>query len=85
MKSTISFQGPGPFHLPTAQRATAVGHSKNGVTMTIYCQLPAHERNEPEPVNVQMVSSVARELATKLLRAANEADAGPPQGSPTFA
>jgi hypothetical protein len=83
MDSIITFEGPGPFHLPVAERVTAVGHSNNGVTMTIYSQLPGRGSalggglgNEPVPVSVQMVSRVARELATHLVEAADETDAG---------
>jgi hypothetical protein len=81
MESSIIFEGPGPFHLPVAQRATADGHTNNGVTLTLYCQVPAHNAEqaairskEPEPICVQMASSVARDLAAALLRAAEAGD-----------
>ncbi len=82
MNSRIIFEGPGPFDLPTAQRATAIGHTNNGVTLTLYCLVPAHSAaavavrsTEPEPVKVQMLSRIARDLAAELLRAADAADA----------
>lgn len=81
MDSFVTFEGPGPFHLPTAQRATATGHQNNGVTITLYCLLSEEQngvvvarRSEPEAVGVQMISRVARELAVRLLQAADEAD-----------
>jgi hypothetical protein len=81
MESVVTFEGPGPFHLPVAQRATADGHTNNGVTLTPYCKVPAHNAEQaairakvPEPISVQMASSVARELAAALLRAAEIGD-----------
>ena len=73
--SEITFRGPGPFHLPVAQRATAIGRSGDAVTMTVYVILP--ERGpEPEPVSAQMIPKVARELSVQLLQAASEAEEG---------
>ena len=73
--SSVIFAGSGPFHLPVAQRATATGHSNNGVTLTVYCLVLEDEgdgvtqRKEPEPINVQMASHIAEELAHRLLDA----------------
>lgn len=73
--SLLTFRGPGPFHLPVVQHATAVGNINNGVTMILYAVLPGRGP-EPESVAAQMVSSTARALAAKLLEAADAADAG---------
>ena len=73
-ESKVTYQGPGPFHLPVVQNATATGNQKNGVTMTLRAFLPERER-ELESVNAQMLSKIARELAVQLLRAADEAEA----------
>lgn len=82
MDNHVFFDGPGPFHLPPAQRASATGHTNNGVTLTVYCLaakrvqgMAVNRGSDPEPISVQMVSSVARKLAADLIRAANEADA----------
>ena len=75
MKSTVSFRGPGPFHLPTAQRATAIRHSNNGVTITVYAIIEGRG-SQPEAISAQMVGSVARELAGDLVRALAEGDTG---------
>jgi hypothetical protein len=77
--SHVLFEGPGPFHLPTAQRTGVVGHRNNGVTAIFYCLASIRVRGVEqsrglEPVNVQMASKVARELAAQLLRAADESD-----------
>ena len=76
MKSIITFDGPGPFSLPTAQRATATGHGNKGVTITFKMLLSmpqngvfVQRRPEPEAVSVQMVTSVAQDLAAALMRA----------------
>ena len=81
MDSIIIFEGPGPFHLPGAQCATVTAPSENAVTLTIYGFLQKRENGvmvarctEPEAVSVQMVSWLARELAAKLLQAADQAD-----------
>jgi hypothetical protein len=79
--SHVTFEGPGPFHLPAAQRATATGHRNNGVTMTVYSLLPKREKGVlvyrglgPEAVNIQMLSWVARELAAQLVQAAEDSE-----------
>jgi hypothetical protein len=79
--SGVTFEGSGPFHLPAAQRATATGHENKGVTMTVYCLLPKREKGVlvyrgmgPEAVSIQMLSWVARELGTQLLRAAKDSE-----------
>ena len=76
MKSIVIFDGPGPFSLPTAQRATATGHGNKAVTITFKMLLSTlddgvlvQRRPEPEVVSVQMVASVARDLAAALIRA----------------
>jgi hypothetical protein len=81
MDSLIIFEGPSPFHLPPAQRATAVGNPNDGITMTLYCQLPRRVTDaavdhgtEPEPISVQMTGHIARELASRLLRAAADCE-----------
>lgn len=73
-ESKIIYQGPGPFHLPVVQTATATGNKENGVTMTLRALLPEREP-QLESVSAQMLSGVARELAVQLLRAADEAEA----------
>ncbi len=72
-ESTITFQGPGPFHLPIAQRATAHGNTDNGVTIALSAILPERELGL-ESVSVQMLSTTARELAAALLKAADVAE-----------
>lgn len=76
--SAVTFEGPGPFDLPPAQHATAAAHSNNGVTAILFCSIGAAagatHGKEPEPIGVQMPSSVARELAAQLIGAAAEAD-----------
>jgi len=78
MDSRVIFEGPGPFALPTAQQATADGHTSNGVTLTLFCSLGAAAGaslgREPEPISVQMTSAVALELAGRLAQAAARAD-----------
>jgi hypothetical protein len=64
--------GPGPFHLPTAQRATANGHGNNGVTLIVKAQLRHDKRLDA--INIQMTAQVARELAASLITAANQSD-----------
>ena len=68
-KSELVFRGPGPFHLPAAQRAKAVGIRHNGVSLTFYALLPGRG-TEPEAVSIQMTDTVAQELALHLIRAA---------------
>jgi hypothetical protein len=72
MDSIITFEGPGPFHLPTAQRGTAVGHENNGVTLIIKAQLRQDRRLDA--LNIQMTAQVARELAASLVRTANQSE-----------
>jgi hypothetical protein len=74
MDSAIRFEGLGPFHLPTAQSATTVAHTNNGVTAVFRCQLPSWHHNDTVAVDIQMVSTLARELAVRLLEAADEVD-----------
>jgi len=76
VKGIITFDGPGPFSLPTAQRATASGCGDKAVTITFKMLLSTLEdgvlvrrRPEPEAVSIQMVASVARDLAAALIRA----------------
>jgi hypothetical protein len=79
----ITLLGPGPFLLPVAQRATATGHTNNGVTMTVYAQVAkdaqaaAAGQTELVPISIQMVSRIARELAGDLLYAATVGDQPP--------
>jgi hypothetical protein len=83
VKSIIIFDGPGPFSLPTAQRATATGHGNKGVTITFKMLLSMPEngvfvqrRPEPEAVSVQMVTAVAQDLAAALMRATTQSQGG---------
>ncbi len=72
-KSNLTFQGPGPFHLPTVQSAIATGDTDNGVKMTLRAILP--ERGyQPESVSAQMLSRVARQLGMALIQAADTAE-----------
>jgi hypothetical protein len=73
--SNVTFRGPGPFHLPTAQRATADGYTNNGVTLIIHCLLPGRGP-EPEAVNIQMTTDVARETAVRLMQAVKRSETG---------
>jgi hypothetical protein len=79
-ESRVRFEGPGPFSLPVAQRATATGHPNNGVTMTVYSLVQVEPRQvaghdtEVVPISIQMTSDVARELAMKLLAEAEKGD-----------
>ena len=70
MESQVTFTGPGPFVLPAAQDAAAVGHKNNGVTLI----LKGLFRNgrELEALNIQMTTHVALELAAALLKAAKD-------------
>jgi len=70
MESQVTFTGPGPFHLPAAQDAAAVGHKNNGVTL-ILKGLFRHGR-ELQALNIQMTTHVALELAAALLKAAKD-------------
>lgn len=75
-KDGVAFRGAGPFNLPIAQRAFATGHAGNGVTLTMYSLIRKEGESETalEAINVQMTSSVARELGAALLQAAIEGD-----------
>ena len=80
MESKVIFEGPGPFHLPVAQEATATGNSNNGVTLKVYCLVLEREsgvqqRKEAEPIGIQMASHVAEALAHRLLDAVKESRA----------
>ena len=75
MSINIIFQGPGPFHLPTMQFAKADGYTNNGVTLLMFCVLPGRGR-EPEALNIQMTSAVARETAVTLIQAAQRSETG---------
>jgi hypothetical protein len=70
MKSTIKFEGPGPFDPPVVQTTAVDGHLNNGVTVILKCVIPGRD-GYPEAVNVLMASKVAHELAVPLLRAFN--------------
>ena len=81
MRSTVTFDGPGPFDLPTAEKAMVTSYGNNGVTVTFMSQLTelkdgvlVHRRPEPEAVSIQMLASVARDLAEALMRAAEHAE-----------
>lgn len=81
MDSVIIFEGPGPFQLPSVQWATVTEPSENAVTLTIYGFLQKRENGkmvlrstDPEAINVQLVCWRARELAAKLLQAAEQAE-----------
>jgi hypothetical protein len=66
-KGKIILQGQGPFHLPIAQRATAIGDKNNGVTMMLWAVFP--ERGpQPESVSAQMLSKTARPSLSRLDR-----------------
>lgn len=72
-ENELTYRGPGPFHLPVVQRATATGNPNNGVSMHLFVVLPGRGQ-QPESVSAQMTSSVARELSVRLLQAADKAD-----------
>ena len=64
--SRVVFQGPGPFHLPCAQRATAHALT-DSVEVTLYAILEGRiERLEP--ISFQIGPTRARELAILTLR-----------------
>jgi hypothetical protein len=67
----VVFEGGGPFALPAAQRAAATGGS-NGVELVLYC-LIGDQSGGPKAVRVQMTEDVARDLAGRLIWAANDA------------
>jgi hypothetical protein len=84
MDSHVIFEGPGPFHLPLVQLASAVGVPNSGVTATIYCLASKRVRGvevrrgkEPESICFHLTSALARDLADQLLRAAARADRPP--------
>jgi hypothetical protein len=70
--SSVQFQGPGPFDLPIAQRATATGSANNGVTVTFRILLD--EGRTPNSISIQMTSDTARSLSAALMLEANKAD-----------
>jgi hypothetical protein len=75
MSSNVIFEGEGPFHLPTAQQATAEGHLSNGVTVIFRALLGDRQRQHGlEAMNVQMTAGVARELGYRLLKAAADSE-----------
>jgi hypothetical protein len=75
MSSNVIFEGDGPFHLPTAQQATAEGRLNNGVTVTFRALLGDRQRQPGlEAMNVQMTAGVARELGYRLLKAAADSE-----------
>jgi hypothetical protein len=68
----VVFPGAGPFVLPAAQRATAIGGS-NGVEATLYCLIP-EKGPLPQPIRVQMTYGLARRLGDDLMTAAVDAE-----------
>lgn len=68
MSSEIELVGPGPFHLPLAQTASAEGHGGNGVTITF--RVLTNDGREFGSVSIQMIADVALELAGRLADAA---------------
>ena len=75
MDSSISFQGLGPFHLPTAQRTKVAGNPNNGVTAFLYCLLP-DRGPDPVAVQIQMPVRIAQTLSVQLMQAATKIDSG---------
>ena len=71
MDSTVRFEGMGPFHLPVAQDASAMGHLNNGVTITFLLDTGGGGK-ELSGVNVQVNADVALRLCSYLLRAIDE-------------
>jgi hypothetical protein len=75
MRENVFFEGPGPYNLPTAQRAAAAANDNNGVTVTFYALVrPGTGEPAMAPVRVQMAGSVAKELAGQLMLAAAQCD-----------
>jgi hypothetical protein len=75
MPGNITFLGDPPFRLPNAQTATAVGEGSH-VRMFVNCILPRpHSDGRPESVSVELIPSVALELARQLVNAVEAADA----------
>jgi len=68
----VVFMGAGPYWLPTARSATAIGGSA-GVEMTLFCVIP-HEGDEVHPVRVRMTHEVGRDLAGQLIQASIDAE-----------
>lgn len=66
--SLVFFQGPGPFHLPVVQRASARAVTTS-VEVTLYAILDGRGP-DVEAVSFQIVATRARELASLLLDAA---------------
>jgi hypothetical protein len=75
MTSKITFEGDGPFHLPSAQQAFATGHHNNGVTLTFKALLGDRQRTHGlEAYEVQMTSGEARKLLGRLSEAIKESE-----------
>jgi hypothetical protein len=71
----VTFQGLGPFHLPSVLRAIATGNKENGVTLTLFSIIDG-KGSSPRPIEAQMPSQTAREVSAALLLAAEQAEAG---------
>jgi hypothetical protein len=69
--SKVRFEGIGPFHLPSAQDASATGHFNNGVTVTFLLDTGGGGK-ELSAVNVQITAEAALKLCSRLLRAIDE-------------
>jgi len=75
MDSKITFEGDGPFHLPTAQQATATGHLNNGVTITFKALLGDRQRTRgTEVIEIQLVTEQARVLLDSLRKAIRDSE-----------
>lgn len=67
----VIFEGPAPFHLPAAQRATANAQGDH-VCMTLHVLIDGHDGTQP--VDIQMTPGVAQGLSVALQRSALEAE-----------
>jgi hypothetical protein len=67
--SRVNFVGPGPFHLPAAQRATAISIG-GAVEARLYAIIPIDDDSIMRPMVIQMTASVAQNFAAQLLDAA---------------
>jgi hypothetical protein len=67
--SRIDFVGPGPFHLPVAQRATAISIG-SAVEARLYALIQIDNDSIMRPIVIHMTAPVARSFAAQLLDAA---------------
>jgi len=67
--SRVDFVGAGPFHLPVAQRATAIS-TGGAVEARLYAIIKIDDESTMRPMVIQMTATVAQNFAEQLLDAA---------------